>query len=79
MKCQMTKIQKNKNGEEEMNIVAGMMAFVIGMVLFSSLALNLHTQHMLKQCREMLDFCIDLTEKKEERKELERIGREGTE
>jgi len=62
-----------------MNIVAGMMAFVIGMVLFSSLALNLHAQHLLKQCREMLDFCIELADEKEERKELERIGREGTE
>ena len=62
-----------------MNIVAGAMAFVIGMVLFSSLALNLHTQHMLKQCREMLDFCIDLAEKEDARKELGKIGREGTE
>lgn len=62
-----------------MNIVAGAMAFVIGMVLFSSLAVNLHTQHMLRQCREILDFCIDLAEKENERKELERIGREGTE
>ena len=62
-----------------MNIVAGVMAFVIGMVLFSSLALNLHIQHMLKQCREILDFCIGLAEKEEEHKELESIGREGTE
>ncbi len=62
-----------------MNIVAGAMAFVIGMVLFSSLAVNLHTQHMLKQCHEILDFCIGLADKENERKELESIGREGTE
>ncbi len=62
-----------------MNIVAGAMAFVIGMVLFSSLALNLHTQHLLKQCREMLDFCINFTEEEEKHKELGKVGREGTE
>ena len=62
-----------------MNVAVGIMAFLIGMVLFSSLAVNLHTQHMLKQCREMLDFCIDLTEKEEKHNETERIGREGTE
>lgn len=62
-----------------MSILAGAMAFVIGMVLFSSLAVNLHTQHLLKQCREILSFCIDMAEKEEERKELGKIGREGTE
>ena len=62
-----------------LNTAVGILVFLVGMTLTASLALNLYTQHMLKQCREMLDFCIDLTEKKEERKELERIGREGTE
>ena len=62
-----------------MNLIAGMMAFVIGMVLVSSLAVNLHTQYLLKQCREMFDLCIDLSEKEEKHNETERIGREGTE
>ena len=62
-----------------MNVAAGIMAFLIGMVLFSSLAVNLHTQHMLRQYREILDFCINLTEKEEKYNETESIGREGTE
>ncbi len=62
-----------------MNIVAGMMAFVIGMVLFSSLALNLHTQHLLKQCRNMLDFCMFIAAREDERRTLESIRCEGTE
>ena len=62
-----------------LNTAVGILVFLVGMTLTASLALNLYTQHMLKQCREMLEFCIDLTGKKEERKELERIGREGTE
>ena len=62
-----------------LNTAVGILVFLVGMTLTASLALNLHTQHMLKQCREMLDFCIDLAEKKDERKELGKIGREGTE
>ena len=62
-----------------LNTAVGILVFLVGMTLTASLALNLYTQHMLKQCREMLDFCIDLAEKEDERKELGKIGREGTE
>ena len=62
-----------------LNTAVGILVFLVGMTLMASIALNLHAQHLLKQCSEMLDFCIELADEKEERKELERIGREGTE
>lgn len=62
-----------------LDTAVGILVFLVGMTLTASLAVNLHTQHMLKQCREMLDFCIDLAEKEDERKELSKIGCEGTE
>lgn len=62
-----------------LNIAAGILVFLVGMALTASLAVNLYTQHLLKQCRELLNFCIDLAEREEERPELERIGGEGTE
>ncbi len=59
----------------DMNIAAGVLIFLVGMGVTASVAVNLHTQHLLKQCREMLDFCLDITE----REELGKIGKEGTE
>ena len=57
------------------NTAVGILVFLVGMVLTASIAVNLHTQHMLKQCREILDFCIDMAD----RETSEAIGREGTE
>ncbi len=59
----------------DMNIAAGVLIFLVGMGVTASVAVNLHTQHLLRQCREMLDFCLDITE----REELETIRKEGTE
>lgn len=58
-----------------MNIAAGVLIFLVGMGVTASVAVNLHTQHLLNQCKEMLDFCLDLTE----HEELETIRKEGTE
>ena len=58
-----------------LNTAVGILVFLVGMVLMASIAVNLHTQHMLKQCREILNFCID----KAERETSESVGREGTE
>ena len=65
-------------GEDIMtlNIAVGILVFLVGITLTASLAVNLHTQHLLKQCREMLDFCVDLSERENE---CETFRKEGTE
>lgn len=39
----------------------GVMVFLVGMAL----AVNLHTHYLLKQCREILYFCMGLAEDEE--------------
>ena len=51
----------------------GLTVFLVGMALAGSIAVNLHTHYLLKQCREILYFCMGLAEQEE------LIGREGTE
>ena len=51
----------------------GVMVFLVGMALAGSIAVNLHTHYLLKQCREILYFCMGLAEDEEAMK------REGTE
>lgn len=61
------------------NTAVGILVFLVGMALTASIAVNLHAQHLLKQCREMLDFCFFIAAREDERKTLESIGCEGTE
>ena len=58
-----------------LNAAIGVTVFLVGMALTASIAVNLFTQHMLRQCQKILDFCIDLAEQEE----LEAIKKEGTE
>ena len=47
--------------------------FLVGLALAGSIAVNLHTHYLLKQCREILYFCMGLSE------DEEAMRREGTE
>jgi len=62
-----------------LNTAVGILVFLVGMTLTASLALNLLTQHLLKQCRNMLDFCMFIAAREDERQTLESIRCEGTE
>lgn len=61
-----------------LNVTIGVIVSLVGMTLVASIAVNLHTQHMLKQCREILDFCFDMAEREGENELEEPIRKEGT-
>lgn len=62
-----------------LNMAAGILVFLVGMALTASIAVNLYSQHLLKQCRNMLDFCMFIAAREDERRTLESIRCEGTE
>ncbi len=70
------------NGDNDMmtlNTAVGILVFLVGMTLTASIAVNLHTQRLLRQCREMLNFCFFIAAREDERRTLESISCEGTE
>lgn len=65
-----------------MNITVGVVAFLFGLALVSSIAVNFYTQKLLEKCISILDYSFYLnsqTIKQSSLDEPETIGKEGTE
>ena len=57
------------------------LALFAGLCLAGSVATTLYTQHLLTRCFDILDFCISIAERENEKNKdlIDAIKREGTE
>ena len=57
------------------------LALFAGLCLAGSVATTLYTQHLLTRCFDILDFCISIAERENEKDKdlIDAIKREGTE
>lgn len=44
------------------NSAIGVLVFLVGLALVAAVAVNLRTQHLLKQCKDMLEFMFFMDE-----------------
>ena len=65
-----------KEGERKMT---NWLAVFAGFCLAGSIATTLYTQHLITRCFDILDFCISLAERENDRDMLNAIKKEGTE